>query len=52
MGFRLPAMDYKERRLDLNEILMPHPNNMMLIETPDGFVLVGRSLKPARAGCK
>lgn len=46
MGFPSPAMDYIERRLDLNDILMPHRNNMMLIETPEGFVLVDRSLRP------
>jgi len=47
MGFPSPAMDYIERRLDLNDILMPHRNNMMLVHTPDGFVLVDRSLTPA-----
>jgi len=47
MGFPSPAMDYVERRLDLNDILMPHRNNMMLVHTPDGFVLVDRSLTPA-----
>ncbi|WP_234305602.1 phage repressor protein [Pantoea agglomerans] len=26
---------------------MPHRNNMILIETPDGFVLADKSLKPA-----
>ena len=46
MGFPSPAMDYVERRLDLNDILMPHRNNMILIETPDGFVLADKSLKP------
>ncbi|MFL6615498.1 MAG: phage repressor protein [Pantoea agglomerans] len=45
MGFPSPAMDYVERRLDLNDILMPHRNNMILIETPDGFVLADKSLK-------
>lgn len=46
MGFPSPATDYIERRLDLNDILMPHRNNMLLIETPDGFVLADKSLKP------
>jgi DNA polymerase V len=26
---------------------MPHRNNMLLIETPDGFSLADKSLKPA-----
>ncbi|WP_244140342.1 phage repressor protein [Pantoea agglomerans] len=30
----------------MNDVLMPHRNNMMLIETPDGFVLADKSLKP------
>ncbi|WP_277971736.1 LexA family protein [Pantoea agglomerans] len=46
MGFPSPAQDYIEHRLNLNDILMPHPANMMCIETPEGFVLVDRSLKP------
>ncbi|MGC0826682.1 phage repressor protein [Pantoea agglomerans] len=46
MGFPSPASDYIERRIDLNNILMPHRNNMILIETPDGFVLADKSLKP------
>lgn len=46
MGFPSPASDYIERRIDLNNILMPHRNNMILIETPDGFVLGDKSLKP------
>lgn len=47
MGFPSPASDYIERRIDLNDVLMPHRNNMILIETPDGFVLANKSLKPA-----
>jgi DNA polymerase V len=47
MGFPSPASDYIERRIDLNDVLMPHRNNMILIETPDGFVLADKSLKPA-----
>lgn len=47
MGFPSPASDYIEKRIDLNDILMPHRNNMILIETPDGFVLADKSLKPA-----
>ena len=47
MGFPSPASDYIERRIDLNDVLMPHCNNMILIETPDGFVLADKSLKPA-----
>ncbi|MFK3932238.1 phage repressor protein [Pantoea agglomerans] len=46
MGFPSPAQDYIERRIDLNDVLMPHRNNMILIETPDGFVLADKSLKP------
>ncbi|MCX2201454.1 phage repressor protein [Pantoea agglomerans] len=47
MGFPSPASDYIERRIDLNDVLMPHRNNMILIETPYGFVLADKSLKPA-----
>lgn len=47
MGFPSPASDYIERRIDLNDVLMPRRNNMILIETPDGFVLADKSLKPA-----
>jgi len=47
MGFPSPASDYIERRIDLNDELMPHRNNMILIETPDGFVLADKSRKPA-----
>ncbi|WP_277268802.1 phage repressor protein [Pantoea septica] len=47
MGFPSPASDYIERRIDLNDVLMPHRNNMILIETSDGFVLADKSLKPA-----
>ena len=46
MGFPSPASDYIERRIDLNDVLMPHRNNMILIETPDGFVLADKSVKP------
>jgi len=46
MGFPSPASDYVEKRIDLNDILMPHRNNMILIETPDGFVLADKSVKP------
>jgi len=46
MGFQSPAMDYVERRLDLNDILMSNRNNMVLIETPDGLVLADQSLTP------
>jgi len=46
MGFPSPANDYIEKRIDLNDVLMPHRNNMILIETPDGFVLADKSLKP------
>ena len=46
MGFPSPASDYIERRIDLNDVLMSHRNNMILIETPDGFVLADKSLKP------
>ena len=46
MGFPSPASDYIERRIDLNDVLMPRRNNMILIETPDGFVLADKSLNP------
>lgn len=46
MGFPSPASDYIEKRIDLNDVLMPHRNNMILIETQDGFVLADKSLKP------
>lgn len=46
MGFPSPASDYIERRIDLNDVLMPHRNNMLLVETPDGFVLADKSMKP------
>ena len=46
MGFPSPASDYIERRIDLNDVLIPRRNNMILIETPDGFVLADKSLKP------
>ncbi|WP_370420615.1 phage repressor protein [Pantoea vagans] len=44
MGFPSPAADYVEKRIDLNAILMPNPANVMRLETPDGFVLVDRSV--------
>lgn len=44
MGFVSPATDYIEQRLNLNNILMPNPANMMRVETSEGFVLVDRSL--------
>lgn len=31
MGFPSSAQDYIERRIDLNDVLMPHRNNMILI---------------------
>ncbi|WP_370426295.1 phage repressor protein [Pantoea vagans] len=46
MGFPSPANDYIEKRIDLNDVLMPYRNNMILIETPDGFVLADKSVKP------
>ena len=46
MGFPSPAQDHVEHRLSLNDILMPNPANMMRIETPEGFVLVDRSIPP------
>ena len=49
MGFPSPATYYIEHRLDLNDILMPHRNNMLLIEKPDGFALADKSLKPAQS---
>jgi DNA polymerase V len=33
-----------ERRRDLNDILMPHRNNILLVETPEGGA--DKSLKP------
>lgn len=44
MGFSSPATDYIEQRLNLNNILMPNPTNMFRVDTPEGFVLVDRSL--------
>lgn len=44
MGFPSPAADYVEKRIDLNAILMPNPVNVIRLETPDGFVLVDRSV--------
>ncbi|MGC0823085.1 phage repressor protein [Pantoea agglomerans] len=44
MGFVSPATDYIEQRLNLNNILMPNPANIMRVETLEGFVLVDRSL--------
>ncbi|PAW36301.1 phage repressor protein [Pantoea vagans] len=51
MGFPSPASDYVEPPLTLNSMLMPHPANMMLVATPEGFVLVDRTLtaKPGEA---
>ncbi|MBD8157209.1 phage repressor protein [Pantoea agglomerans] len=46
MGFPSPASDYIEKRVDLNDVLMPNRNNMILIETPDGFVLADKLVKP------
>lgn len=46
MGFPSPANDYIEKRIDLNDILMSHRNNMILIETPDGFALPDKSVMP------
>ncbi|WP_312056501.1 hypothetical protein [Pantoea brenneri] len=45
MGFPSPAQDYVEQRLNLNDILMPNPANMIRIETPEGFVLIDRSAR-------
>lgn len=47
MGFPSPAQDYVEHRINLNTILMPNPANMIRIDTPEGFVLVDRSLTAA-----
>lgn len=44
MGFPSPSTDYIEQRLNLNTFLMPNPGNMIRIDTPEGFVLVDRSL--------
>lgn len=44
MGFQSPAQDYVENRLDLNKLFVRHRDNMVRIETPEGFVLVDRSL--------
>ncbi|WP_323859474.1 hypothetical protein [Pantoea sp. JKS000250] len=41
-----PAIDYTERHFDLNYLLMPKRNNVILILIPDGFVLAGKSMKP------
>jgi DNA polymerase V len=37
---------YQNYFFELNDILMPHRNNMLLIEKPDGFVLADKSLTP------
>lgn len=50
MGFPSPATDYIEQRLNLNNILMPNPVNMIRVDTPEGFVLVDRSLAAAKPG--
>ncbi len=49
MGFTSTAADYVEKRIDLNTILMPNPVNVIRLETPEGFVLVDRSVA-ARPG--
>lgn len=45
MGFPSPANDYVEGRIDLNNILMPHPAHMLMIETPGGFAIVDRTVQ-------
>jgi len=45
MGFPSPASDYVEGRIDLNKVLMPHPTHMLMIETPDGFAIVDRTVQ-------
>ena len=47
MGFPSPAQDHVEHRLILNSILMLNPANTIRIETPEGFVLVDRSITPS-----
>jgi len=44
MGFPSPAADFVEKRIDLNAVLMPNPVNVLRLETPEGFVLVDRSV--------
>ncbi|MEN4608688.1 phage repressor protein [Pantoea agglomerans] len=46
MGSPSPAADFVEKRIDMNDVLMPYRNNMLLIETPDGVLLADKSLKP------
>ncbi|MCL6409963.1 phage repressor protein [Pantoea agglomerans] len=45
MGFPSPATDYVENRIDLNKILMPHPANMLMIETPAGFAIIDMTVQ-------
>jgi len=45
MGFPSPANDYVEGRIDLNKLLMPHPAQMLIIETPAGFSIVDRTVQ-------
>ncbi|PZL95113.1 phage repressor protein [Pantoea graminicola] len=47
MAFPSPAQDFVESRLDLYELIAPHLDNMIRIETPTGFALVDRSLTPS-----
>lgn len=47
MGFPSSAIDYLKCRLELDDILSPHHNNMQLVGTPEGFVLADKSFKPA-----
>lgn len=40
MGFHSPASDFYEGCINLNEVLMPHPEATIRVDTPEGFVLV------------
>ncbi|MET3812652.1 hypothetical protein [Pantoea sp. UYEF8] len=45
MGFPSLVQDYVEQRLNLNDLLMPNPANMMRIETLEGGTLIDRSAR-------
>ena len=45
MGFPSPATDYVEKRLDLNELLIPRPSATLIINDVGRVVIVDRSLR-------
>lgn len=40
MGFRSPAADYQESRLNWNELMVPRPAATMVIPRVGGFALI------------